>query len=188
LLPCRSLSGDDETTIRAAGGNAATPATGAKDRFRMRNRGLFLLATVVLAVGLVACGRATEEQISQALGITPTPTRSPEEIASATAAVAATEAARATVAAAPEAAAVRGDASRGQRQFMTWCTGCHRPGGAGPDILAPGGPGSDVTPDSLLALLREGTGHPEGVTYSTTEITDSQVDDIAAYILSRAGQ
>ncbi len=153
----------------------------------MRDRGLLLLATVVLAVALAACGRATEGQIDQALGITPTPTRSAAEIANGTAAVAATEAARAATQTTPDALAL-GDATRGQRQFTTWCVGCHRPGGSGPNVLEPGSPGSSVTAESLLALVREGTGHPEGLTYPSTQISDGQVDDLATYIRSRAGQ
>lgn len=150
----------------------------------MRNRGLALVATVGIAV-LVACGRASEQQINQALGITPTPTRTAEEIAQATAAVAATATARAA-AEAVAGGTVLGDVTRGSRQFNTWCIGCHGPGGSGPNILAPGGPGSGVTPDALLALVREGTGHENGPTYKTTEISDAQVADLAAYISSEA--
>jgi len=39
-----------------------------------------------------------------------------------------------------------------------------------------------------LALIREGTGHPEGLSYRPTELSDGQVDDLAAYILSQASQ
>ena len=158
-----------------------------KGRLRMKHRGLLLLATVSLAIVLAACGRATELQIDQALGITPTPTRSPEEIASATSAAVASATARAAAEDEP-AALARGDAARGRRQFTTQCVGCHRAGGRGPNLLEAGGPGSDVTPDGLLALIREGTGHPAGLTYRNTEISDSQVDDLAAYIRSQAGE
>ena len=44
-------------------------------RFGMANRGFLLLAAIGTAVGLAACGRATDEQISTILGVTPTPTR-----------------------------------------------------------------------------------------------------------------
>ncbi len=151
----------------------------------MRNRGTLLLATVVMAVALAACGRATDVQINQALGITPTPTQSAEEIASATSAAVASATERAIAEAEPAGQAL-GDATRGQRQFTTQCVGCHRAGGQGPDILEPDSPGSSVTPDSLLALVRDGTGHPEGLTYSSTQLTDSQVNDLAAYIRSEA--
>ncbi len=160
-------------------------AAATKGRLGMGNRGTLLLATVVLAITLAACGRASDLQINQALGITPTPTQSAEEIASATSAAvaSATESAIAEEAPAGE---PLGDARRGERQFTTQCVGCHRAGGQGPEILEPGSPGSDVTPDSLLALVRDGTGHPEGSTYSSTQLTDSQVNDLAAYILSEA--
>jgi mono/diheme cytochrome c family protein len=143
---------------------------------------------MVVSIALVgaACGRATEDQINQALGITPTATLSTEQIASATEAASATAAARLLAASSPGAASL-GDVTQGRRQFTTWCSGCHGPGGAGPDILSPGSPGSSVTADSLLPLIREGAGHadPPGP-YLPTEISDGQVADIAAYLNSEA--
>jgi mono/diheme cytochrome c family protein len=95
------------------------------------------LLVTIIAVALVAaaCGRASEEQINQALGITPTPTASAEQIATATAAASATADARALAASSPGAAAL-GDVTQGQRIFTTWCLGCHGPGGQG-GISAP---------------------------------------------------
>ena len=143
---------------------------------------------MVVSVALVgaACGRATEDQINQALGITPTATLSAEQIAAATEAASATAAARLLAASSPGAAS-QGDVTQGRRQFTTWCSGCHGPGGAGPDILSPGSAGSSVTADSLLPLVREGTGHasPPGP-YLPTEISDDQIADIAAYLNSEA--
>jgi mono/diheme cytochrome c family protein len=143
---------------------------------------------MVVGVALVAaaCGRATEDQINQALGITPTATLSAEQIASATEAASATAAARLLAASSPGASAL-GDVTQGRRQFTTWCSGCHGPGGAGPDILSSGSPGASVTADTLLPLVREGTGHasPPGP-YLPTEINDDQIADIAAYLNSEA--
>lgn len=149
----------------------------------------FLITLVAVAVGVAACGRASQAEIEQALGITPTPTMSADQLAASTAAAASAVAAQ-TVAAqnpAPAAAAVLGDVTRGSRQFTTQCAGCHRPGGPGGDILAPGGPGAGVAFETLLPLVREGTGHavPPGP-YPPTLLSDSAVQDLAAYIRSRA--
>ena len=157
------------------------------DRMNAVLRRLTTLVSVIsIALLAAACGRATQEQINQALGITPTPTMSAAQIASATAATSATSAAREVAAASPGAAAL-GDVTAGSRQFNTWCSGCHGPGGAGPDILAPGSPGATVTADSLLPLIREGEGHTPPGPYKPTEISDKQIADIAAYLRSSAG-
>jgi mono/diheme cytochrome c family protein len=135
---------------------------------------------VVALVG-AACGRATEEQINQALGITPTATVSAAQLASATAGASATAAALLLAASSPGAVAL-GDVSEGKTQFETWCAGCHGPGGAGPDIRAPGGPGASVIAETLLSIVRDGEGHTPPGAYKTTEISDKQVTDLAAYL------
>jgi hypothetical protein len=43
-----------------------------------------------------------------------------------------------------------------------------------------------VTPDSLLPLVRDGLGHTPPGPYKTTEISDKQIADIAAYLRSEA--
>lgn len=151
----------------------------------MANRGLMLVATIGAAIGLAACGRATDDEISQMLGITPTPTPSAEQIAQATAEASATAAALASPAAG--AAVAMGDVVSGERQFATWCTGCHRPAGNGPDLLSAGSPGANATTDRLLAIVREGDGHTPPGPYKETEISDKQIADLAAYILQQAG-
>jgi mono/diheme cytochrome c family protein len=145
-----------------------------------------LVALITVALAAAACGRATEDQINQALGITPTATQSAEQIASATESASATAAARLLAASSPGAVAL-GDVTQGSRQFQTWCAGCHRPGGAGPDILSPGSAGASISAETLLPLVREGVGHskPPGP-YRTTEISDKQVADIAAYLNAQA--
>src|SRR4051794_25645125 len=152
----------------------------------VHRRFVLLVSLITIALGAAACGRATEDQINQALGITPTATQSAEQVASATEAASATAAARLLAASSPGAVA-QGDVTSGKRQFQTQCAGCHRPGGAGPDILSPGSPGASVTAETLLPLIREGVGHadPPGP-YSKTELTDKQVKDIAAYINDEA--
>ena len=152
----------------------------------MRNRLALLVTTVSLALFAAACGRATSEQIDQVLGITPTATLSPAEIAAETAAASATSAARQLAMSSPGAAAL-GDVEQGQRQFETWCAGCHSPGGAGPDILSPGSPGASVTAATLQPLVREGTGHTPPGAYKPSEISDRQINDIVAYLRQSAG-
>jgi mono/diheme cytochrome c family protein len=145
-----------------------------------------LLVTVVgIAILAAACGRATELEINQALGITPTATMSAEQIAAETAAASATAAGKLLAASSPGAVAL-GDVTQGQRQFQTWCSGCHSANGAGPDILSPGSPGASVPAESLLPLVRDAVGHstPPGP-YKTTEISDKQIADVAAYIRSQ---
>lgn len=157
----------------------------------VHRRFVLLVSLISVALAAAACGRATEDQINQALGITPTATQSAEQVAAATEAASATAAARQLAATSPEAGAL-GDVTQGSRQFQTWCSGCHGPGGQGPDIRSPGSPGETVTAESLLALVREGVGHPEppnppGV-YRTTEISDKQVADLAAYLRDQSAE
>lgn len=151
----------------------------------MRRRLTLLVSVISIALFGAACGRATEDQINQALGITPTATMSAADIASATAAVTSTHEARLLAASSPSAASV-GDVTAGKRQFDTWCIGCHGPGGSGPDILSSGSPGSSVTLDSMTTLIREGTGHTPGA-YRDTELSDKQIADLTAYLQSAPG-
>jgi mono/diheme cytochrome c family protein len=152
----------------------------------VHRRFVLLVSLISVALGAAACGRATEDQINQVLGITPTATQSAEQVVAATEAASATAAARLLAASSPG-AAVLGDVSQGSRQFQTWCSGCHGPGGVGPDIRSPGSPGETVTAETLLPLVREGVGHadPPGP-YRTTEISDTQIADIAAYLRDQA--
>ncbi len=146
-----------------------------------------MTTVVTVALTLAACGRASEDQINQALGITPTATMSAEQITESTAAASATSAARELALASPGGDAA-GDVTAGMRQFNTWCIGCHGPGGAGPDILSPGSPGSAVDPASLLTMIREGEGHTPPGPYKPTELSDKQVTDLAAYLQSAPGK
>jgi len=156
----------------------------------VHRRLVLFVALITVALVAAACGRATEDEINQALGITPTATQSAEQLASATKAASATAAARLLAASSPGAVAL-GDITKGSRQFQTWCSGCHGPGGVGPDIRAPGSPDATISAQTLLPLVREGVGHsdpPAPGPYSRTEITDAQVADIAAYLNDQAAK
>ncbi|CAA9545018.1 MAG: hypothetical protein AVDCRST_MAG19-382 [uncultured Thermomicrobiales bacterium] len=159
----------------------------------MARRGTLLVAMIGLAISVAACGRASQAEIEQALGITPTATASAAEIAGATeAAVRATMAAETAVAAAVASGGGRqvalGDVTRGSRQFLTQCSGCHRVGGAGPDLLSPGSAGAAVNTETLMPLLREGIGHPVPPgPYPAPLLSDGAIADLAAYIASEAG-
>ena len=157
-------------------------------------RALWLGMVFTAAVGLAACGRASQNDIFNAVGVTPTPTQSAVELAAATDAAvasAATSTARAVAAASSpdsaDGALALGDISRGEATFNNFCINCHRPGGTGPDLLAPGGPGTGITVESLTILLREGTNHPPGP-YPDFSIPDSAIPNIAAYIADGAGE
>lgn len=156
---------------------------------RTRRRGSLLVMVLGVVLLVSACGRATEEEINQALGITPSPTMSSDQMATGTAAAVAQATARAAAVGSPGAGGqAAGDVTRGNRTFTTWCLACHGPAAVnGPKLLEPGGPGAAVTADSLLPLIREGTGHavPPGP-YTATEISDTAVVDLAAFIRSRA--
>lgn len=159
----------------------------------MVRRASLLLGVLATALLVVACGRASSTEISQALGITPTATLSAAEVAAATTAAfaSATRSAANVAAGSPGAgspgAVAAGDVSRGSQQFTTWCAGCHRVGGRGPDILATGSVAAGVTYSELETLIRQGTKHAPPGPYATTRITDRQLNDLHAFILSRAG-
>jgi mono/diheme cytochrome c family protein len=152
----------------------------------VRRKSALLFAVLAIAFVAAGCGRATEDQIDQALGITPTATLSAEQVAAAGAAASATAAGRVVASSSPGAVAL-GDVTRGARQFDTWCSACHGPGGSAPDILSPGSPGAKLTADSLQPLIRDGAGHTPPGPYKPTEISNSQIADIAAYIRSKTG-
>ena len=156
----------------------------------MAKRAFLLLSVIAVAVTVAACGRATPAQIESALGITPSPTLSAADIAAATAAAATVASAGAAdSSSSPGVGGATGDVALGARQFNTWCIGCHRAGGTprGPDILSPGTAGTGLAGSALIALIRTGsTSHQP--TYSTTELTDKQITDLAAHIRSLAGE
>ena len=157
----------------------------------MRTRAYLLVVVVAMALVAVACGRASQDDINQALGITPTATASAEQIAAATSAAETRSAAAAGASpgASPgAAAAAAGDVTRGGLQFLLNCSQCHGPTGAGGNLLAPGGMGAGVTVDTLLQVVREGQNHPSPPgPQPAAQITDVELNDLVAYIQSEAG-
>ncbi len=144
-------------------------------RRQIRRRG-YVLATIVLVAMVAACGRATEEQIDQALGITPTPTQDAAAIAQATEAASASPA--------DENA---GTAALGRTRFQFTCQTCHSAAGSAPDLLEPGGPWSTIDYATLYPILREGEGHsPQPGPYQTFQLTDADIANIGAFIREQA--
>ena len=80
----------------------------------VHRRFVLLVSLITIALGAAACGRATEDQINQALGITPTATQSAEQVAAATEAASATAASARQLAASSPGAAVLGDVTSGK--------------------------------------------------------------------------
>lgn len=149
---------------------------------QVRRRASALFAIVAAVIVLMACGRATDEQIDQALGITPTatidPTVSAEETAAAEAAAASPGTAEGGAAPAPA-----GNPTLGKSKYSFSCAVCHRVGGGGsaPDLLASGEAGGAITYDELTSVIREGANHPPGP-YETFEVTDADIANILAYL------
>ncbi len=156
-----------------------------------RNRSVVLLGMIAVVLSVAACGRATEKEINQALGITPTPTQSAEQIAEATnraeSAAATREAQLAS--GSPEAGgavALAGDAVRGRTQFSLWCMQCHGPAGAAPDVLDASSAAASMSYEELLTFLREGMDHGPGP-MPNFRVSDQSIADIQAYIQAQAG-
>ena len=156
---------------------------------QVRSRGFGLVSIAIVAIVLIACGRATDEQIDQALGITPTSTIDPTVSSNETATA---EAAELAVGSPGSGSAVpvvaTGNPVLGKSKFQFVCLMCHKVGGTGtaPDILAPGGAGAGTTMNELTVIVREGKDHPPGP-YADFQVTDADIANILAYILEQAG-
>ena len=157
----------------------------------MRKRGSILAVTFLsVLIVVVACGRASEEDINNALGIKPTATLSDQQIAQAT--EAANAAASAIAAGGTPAAAESGiaailqlgDITLGQQQFQFQCTACHQASGqgTGPALTGPDSPITDMTDEQLYDLVRNGTGHTGQQPVSTVRVSDRQLASIILYI------
>lgn len=150
------------------------------DRRRFR-RHSSVLGIIAIVLFVVACGRTTEQQIDQALGITPPPTVDATEVA---------QLAASAVNATPEEVdETLGIASAGATTFQFNCQICHAPGGGGtaPDLLASGGIGANIDYATLYPILRDGEGHsPSPGPYPEFRITDDDIADIGAYIRANA--
>lgn len=145
-------------------------------RFRQRTA---LLTVIALMLFAVACGRATQEQIDQALGITPTPTESASEVA---------QADTAASAAASPADETAGVAALGKTKFQFNCQICHKPGGTAPDLVEAGGPYQALDYATLYPIVRDGAGGhtPQPGPIAEFKLTDDDIANIAAYIREQA--
>lgn len=158
----------------------------------MRERAALLVVSVGVALLAVACGRATQEEINQALGITPTATLSPGDIATSTARALAAASARAVAGspgATPGGLAIVGDVVQGRQAFQFRCARCHRAADSpqGPTLAGPNSPVTRMTDQQIVELIRTGEGHsaPPGP-ISVTDLPDSQLANIIAYLRSIA--
>ncbi|MCC6704752.1 MAG: cytochrome c [Thermomicrobiales bacterium] len=156
-----------------------------------RHRAYWLIAIVSLATFAVACGRATEADINAALGITPTPTMSTDDIATATAEAAANAT---RVAEGGEDAAAQdttnlaslGNAMIGRTTFLSNCTGCHVANGSGvaPPLPGANGLAAPLTDTQLYNTIRDGANHGAdiGGPGAKANLTDKQIYDMIAFI------
>lgn len=155
----------------------------------VRQRGAGLVALLFITAVLVACGRASPQEIDQALGITPPPTGDPALAAreTATAEMPASAVAAGDGSPAGEGqATLTGNAALGRTSYQFRCATCHRAGGTAPDLLAAGGVGAGMTFDELYPIVREGENHPPGPQQEFA-ITDQDIANIAALIQQQAG-
>jgi mono/diheme cytochrome c family protein len=150
------------------------------ERRRFRQRSAFLVV-IAFALIAVACGRATDEQIDQALGITPAPTESATEVA------ASGDVAMASAVASP-ADDHAGVAALGRTKFQFNCQVCHSATGTAPDLLVKGGPYADLDYATLYPIVRDGAGGhtPRPGPIPTFKLTDDDIANIAAYIREQA--
>ena len=157
----------------------------------MRTRLSFLVIILGVAVVAAACGRASDDDILSALGITPTATLSVEQIATGTAAAIIAEQTRAAAMAniesgsgSPVSLAAAGDVTQGKTQFQIRCLRCHQPAGTGsaPALAGPGNVATNYSDQGIIDLIR-GDDHasPPGPLNEVT-ISDRQMINIIAYI------
>jgi mono/diheme cytochrome c family protein len=148
----------------------------------------------IVALVLVACGRATQDEINSALNITPTATLSAEQVAQNTAVAISEEETRTAAQAAlsspgadggPVDLASAGNPTMGRTAFQMRCLGCHVAAGtgAGPALAGPDNPTTAMTDQELVDLLRTGEGHadPPGP-LSEVDVNEKQMVDILAFI------
>jgi mono/diheme cytochrome c family protein len=153
----------------------------------MRKRGSVLALTFLsVLIVVVACGRASEKDINNALGIKPTATLSDEQMAQAAEVVVA---AASAIAAGGTPELVNGgvpvgDVRLGQQQFQFQCLQCHQASGAGPGgaITVPDSPVVAMTDREIFDLVRTGEGHAEVAGISAVRLSDNQLAGIIAYI------
>lgn len=155
----------------------------------VRQRATSLCVLAFIAIFAVSCGRASTEQINQALGITPTPTENSTLVAQQTAQAnaLATQQASASPGASPSGqVALVGNPSLGRTPYQFRCASCHSAGGPGANLTQPGGAGKGMSYAKLYPIVRDGKNHPPGPMQAFT-ITDQNIADIAAFIAQQAG-
>jgi len=161
---------------------------------RVRTRLSFLAMCAVIGIVAVACGRASQDDINNALHITVTATMSEQQIADSTAQAVSEQTTREAAQAAlsspgadggPVDLASAGDANAGRIAFLQRCQGCHKPagGGLGPTLAGPDNPAVAFSDQQLVDLLRTGEGHasPPGP-LSEVDVNEKQMVDILAFI------
>lgn len=158
----------------------------------MRRRATLLVTTIGVALLAVACGRATQRQIDQALGITPTATLSPGQLATSTAQALAEASARAVAAGAGSSpgavAAVTGNVTQGRSSFQFNCQQCHRPNSPtnAPILSGPQSPVLNLSDAQIYDLIRHGTRHIPPGPIPDFQLNDQRIADIIAYLRSIA--
>lgn len=164
-----------------------------RDVTKVRTRASFLMMFGVIAVVAVACGRASQGDIYQALGVTPTPTLSDQQIADQTAVAVAEAETQVAVQTALAASPVDGEGANlaaagnplsGRTSFQQRCMSCHRVGGAGPapELAGPGNPATALTDQEIIDLVRTGEGHGETLPFDEVDIREDQLIDVLAFI------
>ena len=161
----------------------------------LRSRAALLSCLLAVAMLAVACGRATEDDINSALGITPSPTPNEEQIAQATTAAAVAATRRAAAAAGTpgtgEEAALEalsgGNVALGNTAFLQNCLSCHGPNAPAGTLNGPND--ADLSPETFLALIREGEGHPVPPgAIPESRLSDAALRNLYAWLLSVSGQ
>lgn len=163
---------------------------------KVRTRFSFLAMVVLVAIIAVACGRASPEDIDEALGITSTATLSEADVAQLTqeaineqetreAAQASLQSGSPVAGGSPVDLASAGDPVAGRTAFLQRCQSCHRPGGAGPapELVGPNNPATQYSDAELVEMLRTGEGHadPPGP-LDEVAVNEQQMLNILAYI------
>jgi mono/diheme cytochrome c family protein len=148
---------------------------------------------MALATFAVACGRASETDINAALGITPSPTMSADDMATSTAQASENATRVAGGGSGVDTAgedttnlAVLGNPLIGRTSFLSNCTGCHVANGSGVAAPVPGASGMAalLTDMQIYNVIREGTGHGTdiGGPGARANLTDKQIYDMIAFI------
>ena len=157
----------------------------------MRRRASLLVMAIGVAVFAIACGRATQKEIDQALGITPTATQSPGDLATSTALALAEASARAAAGspgagASPGAVAVVGNVAQGKSSFQFNCAQCHRPNSPtkAPLLTGPESPANNLSDAQIYDLIRNGTNHDPPGPIPDFTLNDQRIADIIAYLRS----